>query len=103
MAAAQASVARRRCLGAAADDGLRRTADAGGDRPADVVGEVHDDLTELLDGQLAALEGVVELDVQEVGLVLRRQDADRHEATVSQRRGVVVHTVPNRWSTVMSV
>ena len=44
--------------------------------------DVHDDLAQLVDGELAAFEGTVELDVQQVGLAERGQDADRHQATV---------------------
>ena len=52
--------------GAAADDGLRRTADAGGDGPADVVRQVDHDLADLVDGELAALERGVELDLEQL-------------------------------------
>ena len=71
------------------DDGLRRAADARGDGPADVVGEVDDDLADLLDRQLAAPERVVELDLQQLRLVLGRQDPDGQEAPIAQVDGVV--------------
>ena len=48
------------------------------------MGQVDHDLAELVDGQLAALEGVIELDLEQVGLVQRCQDADGHQAPIAQ-------------------
>jgi len=60
------------------------------------VGEVHHELANLIDRQLAALERVVELNLQQFRLVLCRQDADGKEAPIPQLNGVVVQIVPKR-------
>ena len=53
------------------------------------MGQVDDDLANLFDGQLAALEGGVELDLQQLGLVLRRQHSDGEQSPLAQVDRVV--------------